>query len=251
MASLAPIVIVVAALVVVAGVGLVVYEAYFAPGITIENSQNWAGYEDQQGVSSINGSIELPPNSDWHGVGVASLWIGMGGSVAHGASQWPFWQAGLQVSCSGGACSVEMFDEGGTQGPPCNGVCPVDWSQAYGVAVGDTVTISLYGSSAGAVAVLTVDNDGFNTTYNPPPWTVLAGVTAFPSAEWIFESPQGASGTLVMPTMAAPGAVFAAMVDSAQLSDMGSIQMHGNPNGQSVQLSTLSGESFSAYSYNT
>lgn len=251
MAIHAATVIAVAVVVVMAGFGYVLYTTYFSPTGSAVGSKNWAGYEDQQSVGSTNGTITLPPASDWKGNGVASLWIGMGGSVANGVSQWPFWQAGVQVSCASGYCSAELFDEGGTQGPPCNGVCPVDWTQTFGVEVGDAITVSLYGSASGAVAVLTVDQNGFNSTYHPPVWTVLAGVTTFPSAEWIFESPEGSSGMLVMPTLTPPGAVFSGLGDSAQLSQTGAVQMQDNPHGQSVGLSSFQGASFSAYSFDS
>lgn len=251
MAVHASTVIAVALIVAVASFGFVFYEVYFAPPGTTIDSQNWAGYEDGQAVGSAKGVIALPSSSDWHGSGVASLWVGMGGSTSNGVSQWPFWQAGVQVTCSSGACSAELFTEGGTQGSPCHGVCPAAWTQAFGVAPGDSIAISVSGGSSGAIAVLTVDQAGFNTTYNPPPWTVLAGVTSFPSAEWIYESPTGSSGVDVMPTLSPPGAVFSSLGDSSQLSEMGAIQMNGNPNGQSVSLSSYSGGSFSAYSYDS
>lgn len=249
MAIRAPAVIVVALLVVAAGFGYVLYTLYVAGPTTIA-SENWAGYEDGQSVGAASGTIALPTNSEWHGSGVASLWVGMGGSTSNGNSQWPFWQAGVQVTCSSGACSAELFTEGGTQGPPCHGVCPVDWTQTFGVAPGDSIRISVSGGSTGSVAVLTVDEGGFNTTYRPPPWAVLAGVTSFPSAEWIYEAPTGPSGVDVMPSLSAPGAMFSALGDSTQLSAMGSIQMQGNPNGQSVSVSSYQG-TFSAYSYDT
>ncbi len=251
MAVHAPTVIAVAVIVTVAGFGLLFYEGYLtAPGETIY-SQNWAGYEDGKAVGSASGTIALPSNPDWHGSGVASLWVGMGGSTSRGTPQWPFWQAGVQVSCSSGACSAQLFTEGGTEGSPCNGVCPPDWTQAFGVAPGDSIAIAISGGSSGAVAVLTVDQGGFNTTYSAPPWTVLAGVTSFPSAEWIYESPSGSSGFDVMPTLDPPGAVFSSLSDSSLLSNLVPIQMQGNPNHQSVGVSGYGGGSFSAYSYDS
>lgn len=116
---------------------------------------------------------------------------------------------------------------------------------------GETITITVAGGSAGATAVLTVSNDGVNTTYNPPAWTPLAGVYSFPYAEWIFESPEPAQGGMaVMPTLTPPGALFSSLSDSGGMSNVGPIQMQGNPNSQSVTLSSMSKDSFSAYSYN-
>jgi hypothetical protein len=244
-------VIAVVIILVLAGVGVyLVYERYFAPGHPTY-SQNWAGYEDQNSVGSASGSITVPSSSSWNGNGVVGLWVGMGGSSGFLGDKWPFWQAGATVTCSAGVCQAELFDEGGTRGAPCNGVCPVNWSQDLGLDMGASVTISIYGNSSGAIAVLTVLQDGITTTYNPPAWTVLAGVTAFPSAEWIFESPTGPNGVEVMPTLSPPGVTFSAMNDSASVSALGPVLMQGNPNGQSVNCTSVSGGTFSAYSYDT
>lgn len=249
MAVRAATVVAVVVLIAAAILGFYLYQQLFPlPGQTV-NSENWAGYSDDHSQSSASGTIALPPNSDWGGNGAAGLWVGMGGGSRPGASAWPFWQAGAIITCSSGTCSVELFDEGGTQGAPCNGTCPPAWTQAFGAHVGDSITISISGGSSGAIAVITVDENGINTTYNPPPWTVLAGVTSFPSAEWIFESPAGSGGTDVMPTVSPPGVVFSSMADSSGLSDIGLVQMQDNPNGQSVEVSSMSGAGFSAYSY--
>lgn len=243
-------IIAVVAIVVAAGLGAVIYEVYFAGPPTL-NSQNWAGYADGLSTGSANGTITLPPSSSWHGNGEASLWVGMGGASGIGSSEWPFWQAGAVVSCSGGSCMAELFDEGGLQGAPCNGVCAPAWTQSIGVAPGDSISISVYGGSLGAMATLIVDQDGFNTTYNPPPWTPLAGVTTFPSAEWIFESPTVSGERSVMPTLDPPGAVFSSLAGPSSFSALTMVQMNGNPNGQSVSVSSFSNGSFSAYSYDS
>lgn len=239
----------VAAVVAAAGIGVLVYLTYLAPGPVA--SQNWAGYADGRSEGFANGTIALPSPSDWHGNGEAGLWVGMGGISFNGGSEWPFWQAGVLVSCTSGECSGELFDEGGTQGAPCNGVCPIAWSQPFAVEMGDSITVSVSGGSSGALATLTVDQDGFNTTYNPPPWTVLADVTSFPSAEWIFESPQESGATAAMPTLTPPGALFSSLEDSGGLSALRAVEMQDNPNGQSVGVSSVSGGSFSAYSYDS
>ncbi len=230
--------------------GLFVYGLLFPQlGQTVD-SENWAGYIDQTTVNSANGSITLPSSSDWQGTGTAALWVGMGGSSRLGLTQWPFWQAGATVSCSPLGCSVTLFDEGGTQGPPCNGVCAANWTNTFAASLGDTITVEVYGSSTGAIAVITVDENGFNTTYHPPAWAPLAGVTSFPSSEWIFESPESShGGMMVMPSLTPPGVVFSSVSDSAGLSVMGNVQMQGNPNGQSVHISPFDRGSFSAYSY--
>ncbi len=238
--------IVVAVAVAAAVIGFVVYLEYFVPQTV--GSKNWAGYADAHSVGSASGTIAIPPSSEWHGNGTAALWVGMGGSSFNGGSQWPFWQAGVEVTCTAAACTAELFDEGGTAGPPSNGVCPVAWTQDVGVAPGDSVAVYVSGGTTGAVAILTVDDNGINTTYHPAPWATLAGVTAFPSAEWIFESPQESGSTLTMPTLTPPGAVFSSMSDSTNLSSVEQIQMQDNPNGQSVGLSSFSDGSFSAYS---
>lgn len=239
----------VAVLLAVAAVAGVLLYFFVLPHPT--QSENWAGYSDERSVGSASGSIAIPASSDWHGSGVASLWVGMGGYARPGASEWPFWQAGVLVTCSSGVCTIKLFDEGGTQGAPCNGVCSPDWTQSVGFGSSTTVTVSISGGSTGAVATFSVDQNGVVTHYTPPPWTVLAGVTSFPTAEWIFESPEGPHGTDVMPTLNPPGALFSSLSDSAGLAAMSTITMQGNPNGQSVSLSSLSGGSFSAYSYNT
>lgn len=250
MTSRVAVALVVAVVVVAAGVGAIVYFEYFAPSGPAD-SENWAGYLDPHGVGSASATISLPANGEWHGDGVASLWVGMGGAGPLAAGSWPFWQAGVLVTCSLGYCSAELFDEGGTQGAPCNGVCPVNWTQDFGVQVGDSITVTVSGGASGATAVLVVDNDGFNSTYRPPPWTVLAGTYSFPSAEWIFEAPSGAHGMEVMPTLSPPGVVFSSLADSNGPSVSTPISMQDNPNGQSVNVSALSGGTFSAYSWET
>ena len=198
--------------------------------------------------SSAEGSIALPASTAWHGSGTVSLWIGMGGSNRAGIAQWPLWQAGVSVTCSASGCTALLFDEGGTQGAPCNGVCAANWTQFIGSGAGDTIWVAVSSGSSGAMAVLTVDHGGTNTTYHPPPWSVLAGVNSFPYAEWIVESPLTAQGTMtVMPTISPPGVQFASMSDPPGLSNVGPIQMENNPNGQSVSLSSFTGSSFWAY----
>ena len=240
-------VLVVAIAVLAAGLGYLAYAAYLQGGAT--GAQNWAGYVDRETVGSANATLALPASSDWHGSGAASLWVGMGGFVRGGSVQWPFWQAGVVVTCSSGLCTVELFDEGGTHGPPCNGTCAADWTQPLGSVASTTISVSVSGGSSGALAVFVVDQNGFNTTYRPPPWTVLAGVTSFPSADWIFESPEGAHGTDAMPTLTPPGVTFSSLHDSTDLGSVVTVAMQGNPNGQSVSLSPLNGDAFSAYSY--
>lgn len=244
-------ILVIVILVAAAFLGYFVYNTYFAPGSPV-SSQNWAGYADESSVSSANGSIALPSPSQWQGNGVAGLWVGMGGlSGLTTGAQWPFWQAGVVVTCSSGACRAMLFTEGGTSGAPCHGVCAPDWTQSIAYFSSMTIDITVAGGSSGATATFTVDQGGVATPYDPPAWKVLAGQTSFPSAEWIFESPQGTGGTDVMPTLPPPGAVFGPIGDSAHLGVMAKVVMQQNPNGQSVGVSTLSGGSFSAYSYNT
>lgn len=229
--------------------GFVVYQFYMHPTVT---SENWAGYLDPHSVENASASIALPSSPDWQGSGSASVWVGLGGAGGLSVAQWPFWQAGVDVTCSAsGSCTAELFDEGGTQGAPCNGVCAPDWTQAIGVSPGDTISVFVSGGSLGSVATFRVDSGGVNTSYDPPVWSVLAGVTQFPSAEWIFESPTSSSTgqVIVMPSLAPPGVQFSGMADSAGLASTVTIQMSGNPNGQTVSISSLSGNSFTAYSH--
>lgn len=245
-------VIVVVLLLILAGTGYFLYTQFYPhPGQTT-SSENWAGYTDRQSVGWASGVITLPSPSSWNGSGTVSLWVGMGGSNRAGIAQWPFWQAGVSMSCDPSGCSAILFDEGGTQGPPCDGTCPVDWTQSIGYDAGTIVTIRVAGGSAGSTAVLTVKQDGVTTTYDPPSWTVLAGVSEFPYAEWVLESPITSSGaTAVMPTLASPGIPYSSINDSAGITNVGPIQMEGNPNGQSVGLSSWMGAEFWAYPYDT
>lgn len=233
----------------VAVAGIAIYEIFFANPVA--GARNWAGYADPETEGSAGGAIAIPSQSAWSGNGVAALWVGLGGFNDGASTGWPFWQAGAVVTCSAGACTLELFTEGGTASSPCNGTCPIVWSQQLGVDTSATVTVDIAGGSSGATAEFTVYQDGFNASYDPPPWTVLAGVSSFPSAEWIFESPQGTQGTEVMPTLSPPGALFSGLSDSTSLATLTLVEMEDNPNGQSVVVSAISGNSFSAYSTGT
>jgi hypothetical protein len=225
-----------------------VYVFYIAPRLPTA-SQNWAGYVDHDTVSSANASLVIPPTGNWSGDGVAGLWVGLGGAGIGAATPWPFWQAGAIVTCQAGACTVDLFDEGGTQGAPCNGICPINWSEPLGLASGMTVIVGVSTGSTGAQAHFVVEQDGLSTPYNPPAWTPLAGVSSFVSAEWIFESPTGSSGIEVMPTLAPPGVTFGSLTDSSHLGVMAPVNMENNPNNQGVKVSSLSSNSFTAYSF--
>lgn len=249
MAARTLVVVAVAAMVAAAAIGVIVYVEFFASNGQPVASENWAGYMDGVSQSSASGAFSLPTQSDWHGNGLAGLWVGMGGGIALGQIEWPFWQAGIVVTCSSGTCTGDLFDEGGTQGAPCNGTCPEDWTQSIGLAPGDTVYVQVSAGSSGATAHIVVNQDGFNTTYTPPPWAVLAGVTSFPSAEWIFESPEESGSVQVMPTLSPPGVSVSSLADSAGLSSMEPVVMTNNPNSQSVSVSGLNGGEFTAYSY--
>ena len=245
-------VIVVLVVLLVLATGYYLYVQFFPHPGQATSSQNWAGYTDRQSVSWASGSIALPSPSEWNGSGVASLWVGMGGSNRGGLVQWPFWQAGVAVTCSSSVCTALLFDEGGTQGAPCNGTCAVNWTHEILYSTSATVSLRVSGGASGSVAVLSVEENGAVTTYDPPPWTVLAGVSSFPYAEWVLESPTGVNGAMdVMPTLAPPGVHYATLNDSGGLSNVGPIEMQDNPNGQSVGLSSFAGSAFSARPYDT